>query len=218
MTCPGSVTPCGCCTRPSDYARRLPERSGCSPRTWPSTATGWKPAPWRWSVSTLCTKTLNCGITRRHLTRIGSCRSDRKAEEVGSTCLSAADLGHASATISRCWKPPSRWRRSSAVPGSNRSRATSPWPPRSPSSRPSRSMRVFTHGDPAREDQEQLHFSGVPRRLLNQLHARGQTEFGVDVGEVRLHGARRNEKPCGDVVVAQSFAEEAHYVQLGRRE
>ena len=26
--------------------------------------------------------------------------------------------------------------------------------------------------------------------LLDELHARGQTEFGVDVGEVGLHGAR----------------------------
>jgi hypothetical protein len=26
--------------------------------------------------------------------------------------------------------------------------------------------------------------------LLNQLHAEGDAEFGVDVGEVGLHGAR----------------------------
>ena len=51
-------------------------------------------------------------------------------------------------------------------------------------------MRVFTHGDPAREDQEQFHFSGVLGCFLGELHARGQAELGVDVGEVRLHGAR----------------------------
>jgi hypothetical protein len=31
--------------------------------------------------------------------------------------------------------------------------------------------------------------SGVPCRLLRQLHPRGQPEFGVDVGEMGLHGA-----------------------------
>jgi hypothetical protein len=32
--------------------------------------------------------------------------------------------------------------------------------------------------------------SGVSRRFVNELHARGQAEFGVDVGEVGLYGAR----------------------------
>jgi hypothetical protein len=32
--------------------------------------------------------------------------------------------------------------------------------------------------------------SGVAGRLLGELHARGEPEFGVDVGEVGLHGAR----------------------------
>ena len=36
----------------------------CSTRIWPSTATGWKPAPWRWSASTPCTETRNCGTAR----------------------------------------------------------------------------------------------------------------------------------------------------------
>lgn len=53
-----------CCTRPCGCARPVPERRGCSTRIWPSTAIGWKPAPWRWSASTLCTATRNCGTTR----------------------------------------------------------------------------------------------------------------------------------------------------------
>ena len=32
--------------------------------------------------------------------------------------------------------------------------------------------------------------SGVAGCFLSELHARGQAEFGVDVGEVGLHGAR----------------------------
>src|SRR5262249_44382858 len=32
--------------------------------------------------------------------------------------------------------------------------------------------------------------SGMASSLLNELHARGEAEFGVDVGEVGLHGAR----------------------------
>ena len=45
--------------------------------------------------------------------------------------------------------------------------------------------------------------SGVAGCFLDELHTRGQTEFGVDVGEVGLHGAGRDEKPCADVFVAQ---------------
>ena len=33
-------------------------------------------------------------------------------------------------------------------------------------------------------------WSGVAGCFLDQLHARGEAEFGVDVGEVGLHGAR----------------------------
>jgi hypothetical protein len=32
--------------------------------------------------------------------------------------------------------------------------------------------------------------SGVPAGLLDELHPGGQAEFGVDMGEVGLHGAR----------------------------
>src|SRR5271156_5617239 len=44
--------------------------------------------------------------------------------------------------------------------------------------------------------------SGVAGCFLDELHPRAEAEFGVDVGEVGLHGARRDEKPGGDVVVA----------------
>jgi hypothetical protein len=54
--------------------------------------------------------------------------------------------------------------------------------------------------------------------FLGQLHARGEAEFGVDVGEVGLHGARRDEKPRGDVVVGVPFADESYDVALGGRE
>jgi len=32
--------------------------------------------------------------------------------------------------------------------------------------------------------------SGVASYFLREMHARGEAEFGVDVGEVGLHGAR----------------------------
>jgi hypothetical protein len=51
--------------------------------------------------------------------------------------------------------------------------------------------------------------------FLDELHPRAEAEFGVDVGEVGLHGARRDEKPPGDVVVGQSFTDEPHHVALG---
>ncbi len=43
--------------------------------------------------------------------------------------------------------------------------------------------------------------------FLGELHARGQAQLGVDVGEVSLHSAGRDEKPCGDVVIGESFAD-----------
>ncbi len=52
--------------------------------------------------------------------------------------------------------------------------------------------------------------------FLGELHAGAQAEFGVDVGEVGLHGARRDEKPCGDVIVGQPFADESDDVALSR--
>jgi len=33
-------------------------------------------------------------------------------------------------------------------------------------------------------------WSGVASYFLREMHARGEAEFGVDVGEVGLHGAR----------------------------
>ena len=47
--------------------------------------------------------------------------------------------------------------------------------------------------------------SGVAGCLLSELHARGESQFGVDVGEVGLHGAWRDEKPRSHVLVAQPF-------------
>ena len=55
----------------------------------------------------------------------------------------------------------------------------------------------------------------MPGRFLRELHARGESEFGVDVCEVGLHGARRDEKPCRDVVVGQPFADQSDDVALG---
>ena len=39
-------------------------------------------------------------------------------------------------------------------------------------------------------DQSRRCRSAVPRCFLSELYARGESEFGVDVGEVGLHGAR----------------------------
>ena len=47
---------------------------------------------------------------------------------------------------------------------------------------------------------------GVAGCFLHELYAAGEAKFGVDVGEVGLHGARRHEKPCRDVVVGQTLA------------
>jgi len=45
----------------------------------------------------------------------------------------------------------------------------------------------------------------VTPRFLNELHPGGQAELGVNVGEVGLHGARRDEKARANVFVAQPF-------------
>ncbi len=42
-------------------------------------------------------------------------------------------------------------------------------------------------------------------RFLDELHAGAHAELGVDMGEVRLHRARRDEKPRADVLIAQPF-------------
>jgi hypothetical protein len=60
--------------------------------------------------------------------------------------------------------------------------------------------------------------SGVTGNLLSELHARGEPEFGVDVGEVGFHRAGRDEKSCGDIFVAQAFANQPYDVVLGRGE
>jgi hypothetical protein len=58
----------------------------------------------------------------------------------------------------------------------------------------------------------------VAGRFLCELHPGGQPEFGVDVREVGLHGAWRDEKPCGDVVIGQPFADQLHHLTFGRGE
>src|SRR5689334_4698165 len=35
---------------------------------------------------------------------------------------------------------------------------------------------------------------------------------------MRLHGARRDEKACGDVLVAEPLADESHHVEFGWRQ
>jgi hypothetical protein len=45
-------------------------------------------------------------------------------------------------------------------------------------------------------------------RLVGQLHAGGHAEFGVDVREVGLHGPRSDEKPGGNVLIAQSLTDQ----------
>jgi hypothetical protein len=47
----------------------------------------------------------------------------------------------------------------------------------------------------------------VSGSFLHELHPRANPELVVDVGEVALYGARRDEKPCSDVVVGQPFAD-----------
>jgi hypothetical protein len=60
--------------------------------------------------------------------------------------------------------------------------------------------------------------SVVAGRFSDELHPGGEAEFGVDVDEVGLHGARGDEKPCGDVLVAEPLANQSHHVALGRSE
>ena len=60
--------------------------------------------------------------------------------------------------------------------------------------------------------------SRVTRDLLNQLHPRLQGQFGVDVREVGLHGARRDEQACSDVLVAQTLTDEPDDFPFGRGE
>jgi hypothetical protein len=49
--------------------------------------------------------------------------------------------------------------------------------------------------------------------------ARGRLpEFGVDVGEVRLYGAWRDEQPGSYLLIAQSLADEFHDTELGAGE
>jgi hypothetical protein len=50
---------------------------------------------------------------------------------------------------------------------------------------------------------------------LGELYPGGDTKLAVDVGEMGLHAARRDEKPCGDVVVGEPFADESDDLALG---
>jgi hypothetical protein len=68
---------------------------------------------------------------------------------------------------------------------------------------------------PVRDGLRLLRRSGVADCFLGKLHPGGEAEFGVDVGEVGLDRARLDEKPCGDVVVAQAFADQSRDVALG---
>ena len=53
-TYPGSDTPSRCCTKRCGCVRPRPSLRGWRCRTSTSTATGSKPAPWRWSGSMRC--------------------------------------------------------------------------------------------------------------------------------------------------------------------
>ena len=57
--------------------------------------------------------------------------------------------------------------------------------------------------------------TSMPGGLLRQLYARAEPEFGVDVGQVRLHGSWGDEQPGGDVLVAQALADEPGHVEFG---
>jgi hypothetical protein len=68
------------------------------------------------------------------------------------------------------------------------------FPGPAPGSRLSRSRHMPRHageaGDLPGFHCESARFLGVACGLLDQLHPGGEAEFGVDVGEVGLHGAR----------------------------
>ena len=55
----------------------------------------------------------------------------------------------------------------------------------------------------------------MARGLLGQLDPRGQPKLCVDVREVCLHGAGRDEQPRGDLFVAQAFANQPDDVEFG---
>lgn len=56
----------------------------------------------------------------------------------------------------------------------------------------------------------------MPRRFLDELEPGGDTELGVDVGEVGLHGPRSQKEPSGDVFVAQTFGDQSDDAEFGR--
>src|ERR1700754_2713299 len=58
--------------------------------------------------------------------------------------------------------------------------------------------------------------SGVASGLLGELHPGAEPEFGVDVGEVSCHGARGDEEPSCDVLIAESFADVSDDIALRR--
>jgi hypothetical protein len=72
------------------------------------------------------------------------------------------------------------------------------------------------HHRPDRQRANHFHTAlYMARGLLRELHPRGQSQLGVDVGEMGLHGARGDEQPRGDVLVAQALSDESHDVELG---
>src|ERR1700739_4163414 len=56
--------------------------------------------------------------------------------------------------------------------------------------------------------------SGVAGRFLRELDTGSDTELGVNVGEVGLHGARRDEKPRADVSVRQPLRDKPRDIEL----
>jgi hypothetical protein len=55
----------------------------------------------------------------------------------------------------------------------------------------------------------------VAGRFVGELNPGGEAEFGVDLGRMGLHRPWRDEKPCGDVLVGEPFADQPHHVALG---
>lgn len=56
----------------------------------------------------------------------------------------------------------------------------------------------------------------MARGFMSELDTGADTEFRVDVREVGLHRARRDEEARGDLLVGQAFAEQPDDVAFGR--
>ena len=57
--------------------------------------------------------------------------------------------------------------------------------------------------------------SGPASCFLNQLHARREPEFGIDVSEMGLNSARGDEQSAADVFVAKALTDEADHIVFG---